>query len=104
MGTIKLRQNGEVRLPHHLQQDIEGALAAPLIVEQLVLAEDKRADPLQHPAQFEMGKGALQRLGRFQAVLQQQNVATLDDGHIGRAPDPRHGVEVAAHQPPLNPA
>ena len=63
MGAVKLRQNGEVRLPHHLQQDIEGALAAPLIVEQLVLAEDKGADPIKHPAQLEMGKGSLQRLG-----------------------------------------
>ncbi len=103
MGAIKLRQNGEIRLPHHLQQDIEGALAAPLIVEQLVLAKDKGADPLKHPAQLEVGKGALHRLGRFQAVLQQQNVTTLDDGHIGGAPDPRHGVEVAAHQPPRYP-
>ncbi len=104
MGAVKLRQNGESWLPHHLQQDIEGALAATLIVEQLVLAEDKRADPIKHPAQLEVGKGALHRFGRFQAVLQQQNVAALDGRHIGRAPDPRHGVEVAANQPPLNPA
>lgn len=54
-----------------------------LIVELLVLAEDKGADPIKHPAQLEVGEGALQRLGRFQAVLQQQNVAVLDDGHIG---------------------
>ncbi len=103
MGAVKLRQNGEVRRPHHLQQDIEGALATALIVEQLVLAEDKGPDPIKHPAQLEMGKRALQRLGRFQAVLQQQNVAALDGRHIGGPPDPRHGVEVAAYQPPRYP-
>ncbi len=39
----------------------------------------------------------------MKAVFQQQNVPLLDGRHIGGAPDPRQGVEVAANEPAPHP-
>ncbi|MNH11340.1 hypothetical protein D3C79_708530 [compost metagenome] len=99
VGAVELRQYGETRRPHHLQQDVERPLAAALIIEQLVLAEHQGADAIEHPAQLEVGEGSLNGFGGQQAVFQQQNIPAFDRRHVRGAPDPRQGIEVAPHQP-----
>ncbi|MNH10924.1 hypothetical protein D3C79_704150 [compost metagenome] len=83
VSTVELRQNGEGRLPHHFQQDIERPPAAALAVEQLVFAEHQGTDAIKHPAQLEVGKRALHRLCQMEAVFQQQNVPPRYGRHIG---------------------
>ena len=92
VAAVKLGQDGYGAITHRLQQNFIGGPTGSAVIKLFVFPQNDAGNNIKYPGQLQEGEGALDDAGVLEGVLQQENIAFLQLGHVGGNEDAFQGI------------